>query len=138
MTKMMIVMRRDLKMRKGKIAAQAGHACVDAILLALHKEGRMNDLEVSDDGITFNDTNKSSTPLSDWFASGCAKVCVYVDSEAELLEIANKAKEKGIIASVITDAGMTESHGVPTRTCLALEPLPNETADELTGDLPLY
>ena len=131
-------MRRDLKMRKGKIAAQAGHACVDAILLALHKEGRMNDLEVSDEGITFNDTNKSSTPLSDWFASGCAKVCVYVDSEAELLEIANKAKEKGIIASVITDAGMTEFHGVPTRTCLALEPLPNEAADELTGDLPLY
>ena len=138
MTKMMIVMRRDLKMRKGKIAAQAGHACVDAILLALHKEGRMNDLEVSDDGITFNDTNKSSTPLSDWFASGCAKVCVYVDSEAELLEIANKAKEKGIIASVITDAGMTEFHGVPTRTCLALEPLPIEAADELTGALPLY
>ena len=138
MTKMMIVMRRDLKMRKGKIAAQAGHACVDAIQLALRKEGRMNDLEVSDDVITFNDTNKSSTPLSDWFASGCAKVCVYVDSEAELLEIANKAKEKGIIASVITDAGMTEFHGVPTRTCLALEPLHNETADELTGDLPLY
>jgi len=35
-TKMMIVMRRDLKMRKGKIAAQAGHACVDAILVTLY------------------------------------------------------------------------------------------------------
>ena len=40
-TKMMIVMRRDLKMRKGKIAAQAGHACVDAILAALKKEDRL-------------------------------------------------------------------------------------------------
>ena len=29
-SKMMIVMRRDLKMRKGKNAAQAGHACIDA------------------------------------------------------------------------------------------------------------
>jgi PTH2 family peptidyl-tRNA hydrolase len=30
--KQLIVMRRDLKMRKGKIAAQAGHACVERCL----------------------------------------------------------------------------------------------------------
>ncbi len=40
-SKQMIVMRRDLKMRKGKIAAQAGHACVDAVLRALAREGRL-------------------------------------------------------------------------------------------------
>ena len=66
------------------------------------------------------------------------KVCVYVDSEEALLDIAKKANERGIIASVITDAGMTEFHGIPTKTCLALEPLPAEIADELTGELPLY
>ena len=137
-SKMMIVMRRDLKMRKGKIAAQAGHACIDAILMALNKEGRVNDFEITDDGIILKDSDKSTTPLSDWFKYGCAKVCVYVDSEEELLSIAKKASEKGIIASVITDAGMTEFHGVPTKTCLALEPLPADVADELTGDLPLY
>ena len=43
-TKMMIVMRRDLKMRKGKIAAQVGHACVDAILAALKKVDRLGDI----------------------------------------------------------------------------------------------
>ena len=37
-TKMIIVMRRDLKMRKGKIAAQAGHAAIEAALTALKKE----------------------------------------------------------------------------------------------------
>ena len=37
-SKQMIVMRRDLKMRKGKIAAQAGHACVEATLMALARE----------------------------------------------------------------------------------------------------
>ena len=137
-SKMMIVMRRDLKMRKGKIAAQAGHACIDAILMALSKEGRLNDFETTNDGIALRDTDKPTTPLSDWFKYGCAKICVYVDSEEELIDIAEKAKEKGIIAAVITDAGMTEFHGVPTKTCLALEPLPAEVADELTGNLPLY
>jgi PTH2 family peptidyl-tRNA hydrolase len=125
-------------MRKGKIAAQAGHACIDAVLMALNKEGCMNDFEMTPDGIDLKHTDKPSSPLSDWFMYGCAKVCVYVDSEEALLDIAQKAAERGIIASVITDAGMTEFHGVPTKTCLALEPLPAEIADELTGNLPLY
>ena len=61
-----------------------------------------------------------------------------MDSEEALLDIAKKAEERRIIASVITDAGMTEFHGIPTKTCLALEPLPTDIADELTGTLPLY
>ena len=47
--KQMIVMRRDLKMRKGKIAAQAGHACVEAVLLALVRDGRLDDIRVAGD-----------------------------------------------------------------------------------------
>ncbi|MBQ8897261.1 MAG: aminoacyl-tRNA hydrolase [Clostridia bacterium] len=137
-SKMMIVMRRDLRMRKGKIAAQAGHACVDAVLTALAKEGRTGDFEMTGDGPVLKNTDKPGSPLTDWFEFGCAKVCVYVDSEEALMDIAKKAQEKGIIASVITDAGMTEFHGVPTKTCLALEPLPADVADELTGHLPLY
>ena len=137
-SKMMIVMRRDLKMRKGKIAAQAGHACTEALLMALIKEDRLNDLVMTDEGMMLNTEGKENTPLSDWFNYGCAKICVYVDSEEELLNIAAKAKEKSIIAAVITDAGMTEFHGEPTKTCLALEPLPSGIADELTGNLPLY
>ena len=69
---------------------------------------------------------------------GSTPVRLYVDGEDALLEIAKKAEERGIIASVITDAGMTEFHGEPTKTCLALEPLPADIADELTGALPLY
>ena len=137
-TKMMIVMRRDLKMRKGKIAAQSGHACVDAILAALKKEDRLGDIEMTQGGMTLKNTDKVPTPLSDWFVSGCTKVCVYVDSEEDLLCIAAEAEKRGIIASVITDWGLTEFHGEHTKTCLALEPLPAEVADELTGGLPLY
>ncbi len=137
-TKMMIVMRRDLKMRKGKIAAQAGHACIDAVLRALQKEDRMNDLVMSADGMTLNNSDKPTSPLVEWFNNGCTKVCVYVDSEDDLLGIAGKAEERGIIVAVITDWGLTEFHGEHTKTCLALEPLPAEIANELTGTLPLY
>lgn len=137
-SKMMIVMRRDLKMRKGKIAAQAGHACINAILLALNKENRMNDFVMDGENLFLKTNDKLTTPLSDWFKYGCAKVCVYVDSEDALLEIEHRAKEKGIIVSVITDAGLTEFHGIPTKTCLAFEPLTSEIVDEFTGNLPLY
>ena len=47
-SKQMIVMRRDLKMRKGKIAAQAGHACVDAVLRALAREGRLGQVRAGE------------------------------------------------------------------------------------------
>ena len=137
-SKMMIVMRRDLKMRKGKIAAQAGHACIDAVLQALQKEDRLNDLVSSPDGMMLKTTDKPESPLTEWFNNGCTKVCVYVDSEEELLAIAEKAEARGIIAAVITDWGLTEFHGEHTKTCLALEPLPAEIANELTGELPLY
>lgn len=137
-SKMMIIMRRDLKMRKGKIAAQAGHACVEAVLMALKKENRLNDIEESSDGVELNLDKKTNTPLSEWFHYGRTKVCVYVDSEAELLDIARKATERGVLSAMITDAGMTEFHGIPTKTCLALEPLPCDIANELTGHLNLY
>ena len=58
--------------------------------------------------------------------------------EDALLELDRKARERGVISALICDAGMTEFHGEPTYTCLALEPLPIDRANELTGDLPLY
>lgn len=136
--KQMIVMRRDLKMRKGKIAAQAGHACLSATLMALEKEGRLGDLIPGGTGMMLRPTTKAPTPLSCWFESGTTKVCVYVDSLESLLELDQKAKEMGIISALICDAGRTEFHGESTYTCLALEPLCPETVEPLTGELPLY
>ena len=135
--KQLIVMRRDLKMRKGKIAAQSGHACVEAVLMALQKEDRFRDLLPIGDYMTIRDHGER-TPLTDWFQHGVAKICVYVDGEEALLEIDRRAKEAGYISALIRDAGMTEFHGEPTYTCLALEPLWPEQVDPLTGDLPLY
>ena len=137
-SKMMIVVRRDLKMRKGKIAAQAGHAAVDVTLRALKRENRLADLEITDEGISCPLNDGVETPLTWWFHHGTAKICVYVDSEEELLAIDKKAKDAGLLTALIQDAGMTEFHGVPTYTCLALEPQLPEVVDAITGDLPLY
>ena len=136
--KQMIVMRRDLKMRKGKIAAQAGHAWVEAILTALHRENRLSQICFDGGHITIKDDGKPDTPLSQWFKNGEAKICVYVDSEAELLEIDRKARESGIISSLICDGGLTEFHGQSTYTCLAFEPQLPEKVDPITGGLPLF
>ncbi|MFC2647724.1 MAG: aminoacyl-tRNA hydrolase [Coriobacteriaceae bacterium] len=142
--KQMIVMRRDLRMRKGKIAAQAGHACVEATLMALAREHRLGEVRVETDmagdpsWIYLDDEGEDPTPLSDWFDAGVAKVCVYVDSEQELLDLAQLGRDRGFIVALIRDAGITEFHGESTYTCLAFEPLSPEQIDPLTGDLPLY
>jgi PTH2 family peptidyl-tRNA hydrolase len=139
-SKQMIVMRRDLKMRKGKIAAQAGHACVEATLMALVREGRLDQVRVTESGnwVYLEDDGSESTPLTRWFDKGVAKVCVYVDGEEALLEVAEKGRELGFAVALVRDAGFTEFHGEPTYTCLAFEPLAPEQIDPITGDLPLY
>jgi PTH2 family peptidyl-tRNA hydrolase len=138
--KQMIVMRRDLKMRKGKIAAQSGHACVEAVLMALAREDRLGQVRVTpgDEWVYLDDEGSDPTPLSDWFEAGVAKVCVYVDSEEELLSIAEQGRERGFVVALVRDAGLTEFHGETTYTCLAFEPLRAADIDPITGDLPLY
>ena len=139
-SKQVIVVRRDLKMRKGKIAAQAGHACVEATLMALAREGRLDEVRLSadDSWVYLDEGDRGPTALSDWFDAGVAKVCVYVDSEEALLDIADQGRERGFAVALIRDAGLTEFHGEATYTCLAFEPLRAEDVDPITGELPLY
>lgn len=134
--KQMIVVRRDLRMRKGKIAAQASHGCVEAVLMALaaHEGGEVT---LAEDGRPLFPPGDES-PLAAWFGAGVAKVCVYVDGEEALLDLARQGREQGLIVALVRDAGITEFHGEPTYTCLAFEPLYPEQVDPLTGDLPLY
>ena len=136
--KQMIVVRRDLHMRKGKIAAQAGHACVTAILKALQRDGLLSCIHIEENGAITLPEDLPETPLTAWFTRGEAKICVYVDSEEELLALDQKAREADVTTALILDAGFTEFHGQPTYTALAFEPLEAERADELTGGLPLY
>ena len=112
--KQVIVVRTDLDMGKGKIAAQVGHACV---LGAEHV--------------------RKSNP--DWFTkwwSGQEKVVVKVSGLKELEKIRDGAIEIGIPWSEVTDAGHTQI-APGTTTCISLGPAPEDLIDKITGDLKL-
>ena len=126
-------MRKDLNMRKGKIAAQAGHAVLSVILKKLNMLDQFF-WSVEQDRIVF----EGDEVLDDWFTNSYTKICLYVNSEQELLDLKKKADGLGFVTSLIKDNGTTEFNGVPTYTCIAFEPLPAEKIDILTKDLPLY
>lgn len=113
--KQVIVMRNDLKMSRGKIAAQAGHAAVSAA-----EEAR----------------KKCSDWWKAWIAEGQCKIAVRAESEDELLELERKAKRSKLPTALIVDRGLTE---LPpdTVTCLGIGPALSIQIDAITGKLPL-
>jgi PTH2 family peptidyl-tRNA hydrolase len=113
--KQVIVFRSDLKLSRGKTAAQAGHAAVSAA-----EEARKHRKEWFDG----------------WFREGQCKIAVKVPNEKSLSEVEIHAKEMGLPCALIVDRGLTE---IPpdTVTCLGIGPAPYEKIDKITGTLPL-
>ena len=113
--KLVIVVRTDIKMSKGKMAAQAGHAAVSASEYA-----RKNRPEWW-------------TP---WINEGQCKIAVKVTSEQEIMELERKARNAKLPAALIVDRGLTE---LPpeTTTCLGIGPAPANKVDAITGNLRL-
>jgi PTH2 family peptidyl-tRNA hydrolase len=130
--KQVIVVRKDLKMRKGKLAAQVAHASMKVILDKTLK--MKNELsKVHEWWLRF----EYESPLSEWLNGSFTKVVVYVESEKELFDIKNECHYNDIPWAVVIDSGKTEFHGEPTLTCLAVGPDWSDKIDEITGDLPL-
>uniref|UniRef100_A0A182XX79 peptidyl-tRNA hydrolase n=1 Tax=Anopheles stephensi TaxID=30069 RepID=A0A182XX79_ANOST len=113
--KMVLVVRNDLKMGKGKIAAQCGHAAVGAFESGLHN------------------TPKA---IRKWQNSGQAKIALKVESEVALMEIYRSAKANKLNCCMIRDAGRTQIEP-NTKTVLAVGPAPVVAVDSVTGHLKL-
>ena len=122
--KQVIVMRHDLKMRRGKQIAQGAHASMSFLCRRLDDAGK----------IAIEDFDE---PAQAWLSGASAKVCCRVDSEQELMKIFERAKDAGLETHLITDSGKTEFRGVPTRTCLAIGPDLATRIDAITGELRL-
>ena len=130
--KQVIVVRKDLHMRRGKEIAQGCHASMKAI---------MDMTEHGDDQILkckyWHLYTPYDSPLDIWLNGIFTKICVSCDSEAELLKYYTLAKLNKIPCSLITDNGLTEFHNVPTNTCIAIGPYYSDKIDEITGHLKL-
>jgi PTH2 family peptidyl-tRNA hydrolase len=126
--KQVIVIRKDLKMRRGKEIAQGSHASISFLTRRLQ-----NSLKVLD---TYQIKLKPAEIA--WIEGRFRKICVIVNSEEELFEIHKRAQDSGLESHLIKDGGATEFHGVPTYTCLAIGPDDPEKIDKITGHLKLY
>jgi PTH2 family peptidyl-tRNA hydrolase len=131
-SKQVIIVRTDLrnsnghKIRTGKLIAQAAHASLAALF---------NTGGITEKNLTIPLPNKSA--INDWVNGSFTKICVSVDSEAELIEVYQAAVKAKLICALITDAGLTEFNGVPTKTCCAIGPEWSDEIDKITGKLKL-
>lgn len=126
--KQVILIRKDLKMRRGKEIAQGSHASMEFV------NHRLRDSFASDNTATL----QFSQAERDWMINGMAKVCLQVQSESELLKYHQAALEAGLSSHIIRDSGRTEFNGVPTYTACAIGPDYVDKIDAITGGLKLY
>lgn len=130
-TKQVIVVRKDLNMRKGKLAAQVAHASMAAILKCFSEVRNVGEKRsYFGAGFSFYE------PIYLWLTGSFTKIVVSVNSIEELLELEAKCKEAELLHALITDNGKTEFK-IPTITCLAVGPDFSERVDKITGGLNL-
>jgi len=108
--KQVIVARNDLKMPKGKLAAQVAHGSVQAVM------------------------NSDNKLVQDWARTGMKKVVLKVDSLKELKQVLVNAKNEGLAVGLINDAGRTFL-APGTTTVLGIGPDEESKIDLVTGDL---
>jgi len=135
--KQVIVVRKDLNMRKGKLAAQVAHAAMKVLLDRMSCQEWAENSKFFDDCLVWYLVVYESEPMNRWLKGSFTKVVVSVDSEEELLEIKQKAEDAGILCAMVTDAGKTEFKGVPTNTAVAIGPEWASKIDKITGNLKL-
>ncbi len=111
--KVVVLVRTDITMGKGKIAAQVGHASVEIALRAEKKDKKAFD---------------------SWMNSGQKKVVLKVANLEEMIRYKNEANSCGLYTTMICDAGRTQIDP-GTYTCVGIGPAPCSELDKVTGDL---
>jgi len=108
--KQVIIVRQDLKLPKGKLAAQVGHACIEAFSKA------------------------DNSIKAKWKSSGQKKIVLKVQDEKEMYKYFIQAQNAGLPVALITDAGRT-CIAPGTTTCIGIGPAEEDEIDKITKDL---
>ncbi|AIZ56160.1 peptidyl-tRNA hydrolase [Candidatus Methanoplasma termitum] len=111
--KLVVLVREDLKMTRGKIAAQTGHAVVNCLLSVMKKDSK-----------SFERWTLNNQPI----------IVLRVNSEKELFEFKAILDAQSINNSVVCDAGRTEVEP-GTITCMGIGPAAASVIDKITGEL---
>lgn len=133
----MIVVRNDLHMKKGKMAAQVAHASLGVILGLMTRENFVDNRSKMHYNIDYLLSVHEDSPVEHWLKNSFKKIVLSVDSEEELLAIYAVAQKNKLPSILIKDSGVTTFHGVPTNTCVAIGPTREEDIDVITGHLKL-
>lgn len=126
-------MRNDLNMRKGKMVAQGAHASMKVFF----DRGDVGRNRAASDPDGWVLSVKLTELMKQWVEGRFTKVCARAESEAELIELYEKALAAGLPCAMIEDAGLTEFNGVVTKTCIAIGPDDPAKIDTITGHLKL-
>ena len=113
--KQVIIIRKDLKMGTGKIAAQASHA---SLMSYMETEKKHKDV------------------VESWLSEGGTKVVVKVNTIEEFEDMKKKLRAAGLPFKVVKDAGQTQ---IPpgTETAIGIGPYYTADIDKITGKLSL-
>jgi PTH2 family peptidyl-tRNA hydrolase len=114
--KQVLILRKDLKMSKGKAAAQASHAAVGAAIKLMRQ---------------------NPTLFNKWWNGGQMKVVLAVESETQLEDVESRIRRLGAFVTKINDAGRTQ---LPpgTATALGIGPHNQMDIEKITSTLKLY
>ncbi|MES1915588.1 MAG: hypothetical protein MHM6MM_007512 [Cercozoa sp. M6MM] len=113
--KFYLCVRTDLKMQKGKIAAQCSHATWGLGRALLKKDPAL---------------------LDAWHVYGQPKITLKLTSKEQMLELAERAKQEDLPCYIVVDAGRTQVEP-GSFTVLAIGPLPEDVGRDVVGHLKL-
>lgn len=121
--KQLIIIRRDLKMRRGKEIAQGAHASMKFLSDMVMQ--RDNACDLTDE-------------IVEWLSGSFTKIVLQVPDEIALLQCYQTGIRYNLVTSLITDNGTTEFGGVPTYTAVAIGPARSSKLNSLFEMLKLY
>lgn len=136
--KQVIIIRKDLNMRKGKMIAQGAHASIAVIFnymtpsyskpfvgKGMERQSFHFDIDLPN--------NETGEKMKEWMTGIFKKIVVGAETLNEMVEAYDKAKQAGIPCSIIEDAGLTEFGGNVTITAVAIGPDSPEKIDPITS-----
>jgi PTH2 family peptidyl-tRNA hydrolase len=141
--KQIILMRSDLKMRRGKEISQGCHASLGAVLNLAKFESVLNVTKIGDVPLHKLGSRRildieADSYLDKWINGIFTKITLKVESLEQLKALFDEAKANGMPGVLITDVGLTKFNGVPTVTCASIGPYWSDEIDKITKDLKLY